>query len=89
MYIGNKAIYASINQKLSVGAKVWLRNSRKDSKKGDKMEEKWTGPYTIEEDTGKGSYRLKNKSGTILKNAVNIARLKLHHDSRSVQCTIL
>ena len=25
-------------------------------KKGEKIEEKWTGPYTIHEDTGKDSY---------------------------------
>lgn len=55
-----------------------MRNSAKDSKKGNKMDEKWlgSGPYNIHEDTGKGSYKLKNATGKVLKQAVNIARLK-------------
>ena len=55
-----------------------LRNSQRDSKKGDKMKPHWLGPYTVHKSLGKGVYRLKNQHGTVLKAAVNICCLKLY-----------
>ena len=41
------------------------------------MMAKWTGPYAVAEDLGKGVFRLKNPAtGHVLKKAVNAIRLK-------------
>ncbi len=54
---------------------VLLRNSARDSRKGDKLVQRWLGPYMIVEDIGKGRYLLKNTaSGKTLKNAFNRCR---------------
>ena len=58
-----------------------LKNSRKESRKGDKLAPRWVGPYTIHESLGKGVYRLSNpKTGFGLVNgaAVNQCRLKIY-----------
>lgn len=59
-----------------VGDKVWRYNSRKETRKGGKLEYNWDGPYTISEQTTRGTYRLKNKGGKVLKKAVSSIRLK-------------
>ena len=41
-----------------VGAVVLLRNSKKLTKKGSKMEPKWIGPYAVHEVLSKGTCRL-------------------------------
>ena len=62
---------------MQVGSTVLLRNSKRDTKKGDKMQPKWMGPYIIVASLGKSLYRIKNKSSDlVLKNAVHSARLK-------------
>ncbi len=54
---------------------VLLRNSARDTKKGDKLIQRWLGPYRIMEDIGKGQYVLKNAaSGKTLKKAFNRCR---------------
>ena len=53
-----------------------LRNNKRDSKKGDKMQPRWIGPYRVHINLGKGVYKLKNMKGAILKAAVNQHRLK-------------
>ena len=59
-----------------MGAMVLLRNSARDGRKGDKLAQRWLGPYQIEEHMGKGVYRLKNPSTSrILKKAYNSCRL--------------
>ena len=59
---------------------VLLRNSKRDSKKGDKMTNKWLGPYEIAEVKDKGNYRLRNPSTkNILAKMVNASRLKRYH----------
>lgn len=64
-----------------VGAMVLLKNSRKCSRKGSKLEPNWSGPYKIAEVVGKGTFRLYNlKSSKKLATIVNIARLKLYHE---------
>ena len=49
-------------QKLKQGTLVLLRNSAKDGRKGDKLVNRWLGPYKVEEHIGKGVYKLKNPS---------------------------
>ena len=66
---------------------VLLRNSRRDSKKGDKMQQKWLGPYTVVASLGKGLYRIKNATEKILKKAVHSARLKEYITSKDVDGT--
>lgn len=70
-------------EKYEVGTLVLLKNSKKLSRKGSKMEQNWTGPYRIHEVTGKNTFRLSCCRGSeekILKTLVNITRLKLYHE---------
>jgi hypothetical protein len=53
-----------------------MKNSKRDSKKGEKMKNRWLGPYIIHEHVKKGVYKLMNSTGVILKSAVNQCRLK-------------
>ena len=47
---------------------VLLRNSARDTKKGDKLVQCWLGQYKIVENIGKGQYVLRNTtSGKTLK----------------------
>ena len=56
-----------------------LKNSKKESRKGDKLAPRWVGPYSIHESLGKGVYRLSNlKTGVVNKTAVNQCRLKVY-----------
>ena len=65
---------------MCAGNLVLLRNSKRDTKKGDKMQPKWLGPYVVVSSTGKGVYRIKNPSSEkVLKNAVHCVRLKPYH----------
>jgi len=60
-----------------VGEKVWVYNSRKDTRQGGKLQYNWNGPYEVTEQTTRGTYRLKNlKTGQILKQTVSSIRLK-------------
>ena len=44
------------------------------------MKPRWLGPYIIEEDLGKGVFRIsRQKTGVVLKKCVNQCRLKLFH----------
>ena len=63
-----------------VGSLVLMKNSKKLSRKGSKMEQNWLGPYRIHESAGKGTYRLSNPvDKSVLRNLVNITRLKLYY----------
>jgi hypothetical protein len=46
------------NKKWTVGGKVLLINSRKRGRQGGKLEKPLSGPYTITDELGKGTYRL-------------------------------
>ncbi len=71
-------------QEFAVGTQVLLRNSRKESKKGDKLKPRWLGPYSIHESLDKGVFRISNiKTGVVLKNAVNQKRLKRYLEPKS------
>ena len=61
------------------GESVLVKNMKKVSKKGDKMEQNWLGPYEIAECVGKNSYRLR-RNGKTLKSLYNSTRLKLFHE---------
>ncbi len=60
-----------------VGDTVLLYNSRKDTRKGGKLEYNWKGPYKVAEQTTRGTYRLNDKTGKTLKQAVSSIRLKV------------
>ena len=55
----------------AVNDKVLKRNSRKDSRKGDRLTADWLGPYEIKEITPKGVCVLSNKDGIKLKTKTN------------------
>lgn len=56
---------------------VLLRNSARDGRKGDKLAQRWLGPYKIADKIGKGRYILENlSSGRILKKAFNGRRYR-------------
>ena len=68
-----------LTQVLLEGTQVLLRNSHRDTKKGDKMKPRWLGPYTIHKHLKKGVYHLKNQNGDLLKSGINQFRLKVYH----------
>ena len=64
------------------GSLVWLRNSARECKKGDKLKPHWLGPYKVVECLGKGVLKIANaKTGKTLKKGVNQCRLKHYHGS--------
>lgn len=69
------------NKMYEIGTLVLLRNSKKLSRKGSKMEPNWTGPYKVREILGKGIVKLSNRNGTKdLVSVYNVTRLKLYHE---------
>ena len=56
-----------------LGNQVLLRNMRKLSQKGGKMDKEWTGTFMC----GKGLYSLKNAHGKVLKKKSNSIQLKI------------
>ena len=63
-----------------IGDKVLRRNMQQKTRKGKKMEDRWLGPYTIVEIT-KTSCLLKDTSGKVLKQRINLSQLKPYHES--------
>ena len=59
-----------------VGQSVLVKNMKKLSKKGDKMDPNWTGPYEIAECVG-NNYHLRRREGNkvLLKSIYNSTRL--------------
>ena len=57
---------------------ILLKNSKRDSKKGDKMKQRWLGPYKVNKNLENGVYQLENKEGAVLKTTVNQCHLKLY-----------
>ena len=63
---------------------VLLRNSQRDGRKGSKLQQRWLGPYKVQESVGKGVYKLLNPStGKALKKVVNVCRLKPYYSRKS------
>lgn len=56
-------------QEFRVGPLVLLHNSKCDTKKVDKMQPKWLGPYTIVSSIGKDLYQIETEK--VLKQAVH------------------
>ena len=65
-----------------IGQVVLVKNMKKLSKKGDKMEPNWTGPYEVAECVGNNNYRLRRRAGNkeLLKSMFNSTRLKLFNE---------
>ena len=63
-----------------LGSPVLLRNMRKLSRKGGKMDDEWIGPFTIAEVCDKGLYLLKNEHGKVLKKLYNSIQLKTYEE---------
>jgi hypothetical protein len=62
---------------LQLGEKVLLKNVRRETRMGGKMDTRWAGPYEIAEAKGNGSYKIKNlKTGKVSARAVASTRLK-------------
>ena len=62
-----------------VGDKVLKYNRRRDTRMGDKLQPRYTGPFQIVEVLGRGVYRLQDGEVT-LKQSVNATNLKLWVD---------
>lgn len=73
----------SSNKLYEIGKLVLLKNSKKLSRKGSKMEINWTGPYKVSEILGKGTVKLSSCDGKKELSAIyNITRLKLYHERK-------
>lgn len=55
------------------------KNSRKNTRQGDKLAPTYTGPYTVHEVLGKGAYRLQNSKSEVLSQKVSASNLKMFH----------
>lgn len=65
-----------------VGQKVLKYDRRRDTRMGDKLGSRYTGPFVIHEALGKGVYRLRN-GDAVMKTAINATNLKIYHDQTS------
>lgn len=90
-----KKAYDAKHQQASfeIGQVVLVKNMKKLSKKGDKMEPNWTGPYEVAECVGNNNYRLSRRTGSkqLLKSMFNSTRLKLFNErgKQSESCQIM
>ena len=75
------AKHCSENQLFKVGIQVLIRNSKKLSRKGSKMEPNWTGPYKICQILKKNTFCLcyVNDCNKKLKQVYNMTRLKIYY----------
>ncbi|CAI2188589.1 13402_t:CDS:2, partial [Funneliformis geosporum] len=70
-------------QYFKIGDKVLYYNAAKEKQWSGKLANKWKGPYYIHEVLLKGSYRLKEIEGQILKTPVNGIYLKRYKDRQN------
>ena len=66
-------------EEFEIGDKVLYYNAAKDKQWSGKLDEKWKGPYYIHEKLLKGSCKIKELDGRILKTPVNGKLLKEYH----------
>jgi len=59
-----------------IGTEVLVENTADKQRKGGKLNRVWFGPYTISRFIGKGVYELSNEKGNVVRNKVNVNRLK-------------
>ncbi|KAL5471089.1 hypothetical protein EMCRGX_G029165 [Ephydatia muelleri] len=80
-------IHCKDRELYEVGTLVLLKNSKKLTKKGSKMEPNWTGPYLIHEVLSKGTYRLShpNPPFKVLAQKYNMTRLKIFYQRDQLQ----
>jgi transposase InsO family protein len=64
----------------SIGDKVLLFESAKAKVHGDKIREKWRGPFYIHDKVAPGAYKLRNMNDQVLKRSVNAERLKRYFE---------
>ena len=65
------------------GSLVWLRNSARECKKGDKLKPRWLGPYKVVECLGKKVLKIANaKTGEVTPFPVAANRAKNCKDWR-------
>ncbi len=78
------AKHCSGNKEFKVGSLVLVRNSKKLSRKGSKLEPNWTGPYKICEVCSKGTFKLchRDNKENKLASLYNISRLKLYRERK-------
>lgn len=62
----------------SIGTEVLVENTADKQRKGGKLNTVWRGPYTISRFIGKGVYELSDKEGNVIRNKVNVNRLKAY-----------
>jgi len=62
-----------------IGDKVLYYNAAKEKQWSGKLEEKWKGPYYINETLPNDAYKLKEMNGKILKVSVNGELLKRYY----------
>ena len=79
-------VHCKDRENYKVGTLVLLKNSKKLSKKGSKMEPNWTCPYLIHEVLSKGTYRLSkpNSPFQVLAQKYNMTRLKIFYQKGTV-----
>eukprot|EP00731_Ephydatia_muelleri_P010481 Em0005g1067a len=79
-------VHCKDREKYKVGTLVLIKNSKKLSKKGSKMEPNWTGPFLIHEVLSKGTYRLSkpNSPFQVLAQKYNMTRLKIFYQKVQV-----
>ena len=65
-------------EEIAVGSEVLIENTLQKGRKGGNLDDAFKGSYFIEDNMGKGLYKVRNQTGTVLKKKVNINRLKLH-----------
>ena len=70
---------------LDLNDQVLLKNSEHDSRKGGKLDVKWTGPYWVSERLPKGCFKLKNGNGAVLKQIFHASRLKPYYPPQSYE----
>ena len=68
-----------VKYNFNIGDKVLRCNMQQKTKKGKKMEDRWLGPYVIIE-LSNTSCLLKNHSGKILKQRINLCQLKSYFE---------
>jgi hypothetical protein len=71
-------------EKFEIGDKVLYFKAAQDKQHSGKFDEKWKGPYYIHEIISKGSYKIKELDGRVLKTPVNGELLKEYHDRKEL-----
>ena len=62
---------------LEIGSEVYIRNPKRAGRKGDKTTPIWLGSYYVYKCLKKGSVKLKNEQGNILKRTYHATNLKV------------